>query len=299
MHWSRSLIFKTLLWTAALATASLLALAGYGKARWNAGTTQLLNRLDAAQVKSAPQLYNAKELEGLPAPVKRYFQTVLKDGQPIITATTVQHSGTFNMSETGESWKAFTSTQRVITNRPGFDWDARVMMFPGVAAHIHDTYAAGLGSLKVALFGLITVADLPQTADLSRGEFMRYCAEAAWYPTALLPSQGVVWQAADAQSAIATFSDAGITLPLLFTFSADGLIDTVRAQSRGRLVGDVLTFAPWQGRFWNYAERGGMRVPLEAEVAWVLPDGAKTYYRSLMTAVSYEFAAPPVRKPKP
>ena len=104
----------------ALVVASA-ALVLYGKARWNAGTTQLLNRLDAAQVKSAQQFFNAKELEGLPAPVKRYFQTVLKDGPPIITAATVQHSGTFNMSATAENWKPFTSIQRVITHRPGFD----------------------------------------------------------------------------------------------------------------------------------------------------------------------------------
>lgn len=271
----------------------------YGNARWNAGTTQLLNRLDAAQTKAAPQFFNAKELDGLPAPVKRYFETVLKDGQPIITAATVQHSGTFNMGETKDNWKPFTSTQRVITRRAGFDWDARVMLFPGVAAHIHDAYVAGSGQLKVAIFGLIPVADLPASNDLSKGEFMRFCAEAAWYPTALLPSQGVVWQAVDAQSALATFTDAGITVALLFKFSADGLIDTVRAESRGRLVGSSMTYAPWQGRFSNYAERAGLLVPLESEVAWMLPDGPKTYYRSLMTNVKYDFAALNKEKPTP
>lgn len=289
----------TLLWALVFGVAVLLAMAGYGNARWNAGTTQLLNRLDAAQVQTAPQFYNAKELDGLPAPVKRYFEAVLKDGQPIITAATVQHTGTFNLGEALDNWKPFTSTQRVITNRPGFDWDARVLVFPGVAAHIHDAYVAGTGLLKVAIFGLITVADLPETADLSKGEFMRYCVEAAWYPTALLPSQGVVWQAVDAQSASATFTDAGTTLSLLFRFSGDGLIDTVHAQSRGRLVGNVMTYAPWQGRFWNYAERGGMLVPLESEVAWVLPEGLKTYYRSRMTTVSYGFARPENERPKP
>ncbi|MEW6572491.1 MAG: DUF6544 family protein [Bacillota bacterium] len=44
----------------------------------------------------------------------------------MVPAVTVEHVGTFNMSETGEQWKPFTSTQRVITQRPGFDWEARV-----------------------------------------------------------------------------------------------------------------------------------------------------------------------------
>ena len=290
---------QTLLWVAVLVTVASLALAGYGTARWNAATTQLLNRLDAAQLSSAPQFFNAAELEGLPAPVKRYFKTTLKDGQPIITAATVQHSGTLNMGETLENWKPFTSTQRIVTRRPGFDWDARVKLFPGVAANIHDTYVAGVGSLKVAVLGLITVADLPETADLSKDEFMRFCVEAAWYPTALLPSQGVVWQAVDAQTADATFTDAAITVVLRFTFSANGLIDIVRAESRGRLVGSVMTQAPWQGHFWNYAERSGMWVPLESDVAWMLPEGRKTYYRSLMTTAKYEFSAPATQGTSP
>jgi hypothetical protein len=289
---------KTLmLWVLAL-VVTCLALAGYGKARWNAGTTQLLNRLDAAQVASAPKFYNAKELEGLPAPVKRYFEKVLKDGQPIITAATVQHSGTFNMSETSSNWKPFTSTQRVTTNRPGFDWDARVRVLPGIAAHVHDAYIAGSGMLKVAVLGLIPMANLPETTELSKGEFMRFCMEAAWYPTALLPSQGVIWRAVDATSADATFTDAGMTVNLRFGFGTDGLIDTVFAADRGRLVKGTMTQAPWQGRYSNYVEKSGMLVPIQSEVAWVLPAGATTYYRSLMTTVSYEFSAPPDRKPK-
>ena len=290
---------KTLFEVIAFGVVILVALAGYGNARWNAGTTQLLNRLDAAQVKTAPQFFNAQELLSLPDPVKRYFETVLKDGQPIITAATVQHSGTFNMGEIKDDWKPFTSTQRVVTKRPGFDWDARVTLFPGVAAYIHDAYISGSGLLKVAIFGLIPVADLPATADLSRGELLRYLAETTWYPTALLPSQGVVWQGVDAQTAIATLTDGGITVSLRFGFGADGLIDTARAELRGRLVGNTVTYLPWQGRFWNYTQKSGMLVPLEAEVAWVLPEGSKPYYRGSMSAVNYDYASPANNSPTP
>jgi hypothetical protein len=51
--------------------------------------------------------------------------------------------------------------------------------------------------------------------------------------------------------------------------------------------------APWQGRFWNYAERGGMQVPLNGEVAWVLPEGMKTYWPGTTTSLNYEFANEP------
>ena len=48
--------------------------------------------------------------------------------------------------------------------------------------------------------------------------------------------------------------------------------------------------APWQGRFWKYAERAGMRVPLDGEVAWMLPEVAKTYWRGTTTSANYEYA---------
>ena len=299
MGQTKSSNWKTLAWVLALGAITMTALLGYANARWNAGTTQLLNQLDAAQIKAASRFFSRTELDGLPAPVQRYFNKVLKDGQPIITKASVQHSGTFNMAETTDNWKPFTSTQRVVTQRPGFDWDARVKMFPGVAAYIHDAYVAGSGTLKVAIFGLIPVVNLPATPELSKGELMRYLAEAAWYPTALLPSQGVVWQAVDEKSAVATITDGSITVALRFGFSESGLIDTLYAESRGRLVNDVMTYAPWAGKLWNYAERGGMLVPLESEVAWVVPSGPKPYYRGLMTTVKYDFASPNLNQASP
>jgi hypothetical protein len=262
----------------------------YGSRRWEQGTRAILTELEAARMSPSPAHYDARELDGLPAPVQRYFRAALKNGQPIVAAASVTHSGTFNMSETAEQWKPFTSKQRVITRRPGFDWDARIMMFPGVAAHVHDAYIAGEGLLRGALFGLIPVVNMADTPEIARGELLRFFAEMAWYPTALLPSQGVRWDAVDDTSARATLADGKLAVSLLFRFNADGLIDTVRAESRDRVVDGKTSSAPWQGRFWNYAERGGMRVPLDGEVAWLLPEGAMPYWRGTTTTVNYEFA---------
>ena len=280
-----------------VATLAVLAaaLTAYGSWRWNQGSTAFLARLEAARQAHAVARYDARELEGLPAPVQRYFRAALTDGQAIVTAVSIRHAGTFNMSASGAQWKPFISQQRVITQRPGFDWDARVMMFPGVPVHVHDAYVAGAGVLHGAVLGLVTVVNMADTPEMARGELMRYFAEAAWYPTALLPSQGVRWEAVDESSAHATLSDGPLTLTLLFRFNADGLIDTVRAESRGRAVDGKTVNAPWQGRYWRYAMQDGMRVPQEGEVAWLLPDGDLPYWRGTTLSATYEFANAPVR----
>jgi hypothetical protein len=273
-----------------LALVVLVAVRLYGASRWDSGTRRLRERLEAARVPIQPITFQAAELEGLPAPVQRYFRAALTAGQPLVAAVRIEHTGTFNMSADAEQWKPFTSTQRVITRRPGFDWDARVAMMPGLPAHVHDAYVAGEGILHAAVLGLVTVADLKGTGDVAQGELMRWFAESAWYPTALLPSQGVRWEAVDDRSARATMTDGGLTMTLLFRFNDEGLIDTVRAESRGRTVGDKVVPTPWEGRFWSYEVRDGMRVPLEGEVSWMLPEGPKPYWRGRITVLAYELA---------
>ena len=80
----------------------------------------------------------------------------------------------------------------------------------------------------LSLAPAIPLADERGVAALAEGELMRYLAEAAWYPTALLPSQGARWQALDERSARATLSDGSLTLDLSFEFNDAGSPTVVR-----------------------------------------------------------------------
>jgi len=264
--------------------------ATYGSWRWNKETAQMRARLEAARQLPATRRYDVREIALLPAPVQRYFRAVLQDGQPIVTAASVGHSGKINMGETNANWKPFTSNQRIVTQRPGFDWDARIMMLPGVPVHVHDAYIAGRGVLRGAVAGLVPVAKEEDSPELAPGELLRFFAEAAWYPTALLPSQGVQWQAVDDTSARATLVDSAISVSLTFVFRPEGPIDTIRAESRGRTVDGVTVGRPWVGRFWNHEVKSGMLVATEGEVAWILPGGPWPYWNARNTSMAYEFA---------
>ena len=120
---------------------------------------------------------------------------------------------------------------------------------------------------------------------------MRFFAEAAWYPTALLPSQGVRWQAVDDTCANATIVDGPLTLTLLFRFNDAGLIGSCRAEARGAMVGKNMVMLPWEGNWSNYQTRDGMTVPLTGEVAWIKPEGRKPYFLGTVTSLTYAFAS--------
>lgn len=267
-----------------------VGLVALGSSRWQAATQAQMVRLEAARMPAGASRYDAREIDSLPAPVQRYLRAVLKDGQPLIAAATFELAGKINMSTTGENWKPFASWQRAVVCRPGFLWNGRVAMLPGLAAHVHDSYIAGVGTLHAAMLGLFTVAQVQGGGEMARGELMRYFAEMVWYPTALLPSQGVRWEAVDDRSAKAKLVDDPITLTLLFRFDETGLIASVHADARGAGFGKDMVMLSWDCSVSNYQLHHGMMVPTRGEAAYLRPEGRKPYFFGNLTSLVYEFA---------
>jgi hypothetical protein len=288
-------------WAFAALVVLVFALAAWGQWRWAAATQALVDRLTAARVPPLITRYDARELAGLPAPVQRYFRAVLKDGQPIVTSAAVDHVGRFNLGTAGEQWWPFTSHQEVATRRPGFVWNAGIAMLPGLSVRVHDAYVAGEGVLNPAVLGLFPLGGSGNAdkATLARGELIRYLAEAAWYPTALLPSQGLRWTPVDPRSADATLVDGRLRITMRFHFDAEGLIESARVEERGALIDNRIVMTPWEGRWSNYQWRDGMRVPMTGEAAWLGADGRRPYWRGTIVTLSYGFAEPTPAKPAP
>lgn len=282
------LLKTTLLLTLLLVTIALVV-HFVGQTSWRSSIQLLQTELTGGAATPSVSVYSVQELEGLPEPVQRYFQAVLADGQRLVRNARVRHRGFFNMGQVEDNWQPFRSDQMVVTNPRGFIWDASIRMVPGIQVFVVDAYVAGRGVLAAKLFGLFTVMKQPESPQLNQGELLRFFAEAAWYPTALLPSQGVEWQAVDANRAIAILADGGTTVSLTFTFNEQGLIESVRSEERFREINGEQVASPWEGRFWDYQEREGMLVPSAGEVAWLLPEGPKPYWRGEITDIHYDY----------
>lgn len=257
-----------------------------GKVVWPGRVAEWQRRMAAAEVPVAGR-YDPAMLAGLPAPVARYLEAVLVPGQPMVARVSMAHEGTFDMGTEAAKWRDFSSTQQVTVARPGFVWDGKIGMAPGMPVRVIDAYAGGEGALIAKIFGLVPVARLEGGGAIAEGELLRWLAEAPWYPTALLPGQGVEWTAIDDRSAEARVTDGAVTVSLVYRFGPDGLVEGVRAASRGRTVGSDIVPTPWVGRWWGYRRRGGMMVPTEGEVAWELPQGLRPYWRGRVTELRY------------
>lgn len=265
-------------------------LAALGVWRWSEATRALVQRLDATSVPRRTRRYGEHEIADLPTPVRRYFELVLTDGQPMIRAADIALEGTINMSLEAPQWKPFTSEQHVVTNRPGFIWNAKIMLFPDFPVRVHDAYVAGEGILRPSMLGLFSLGAVQSTGEPARGELMRWLAESVWYPTALLPEQGVEWQAVDATSAQATLSDGSVRVTMLFRFGEDGLVCGIHVEARGGLTDGKTVMMPWEGQFGDYRRQSGMMIPYYGEVAWITPQGERPYFRGSLMQVTYRLA---------
>jgi hypothetical protein len=236
-------------------------------------------------------------LEPLPPPVVRYFRRVLRDRQPAIRVARLLQRGQFRSKESVDpaaGWRPFTATQVFSADPPGFVWDARIRMAPFMDVQVRDACVDGRASMVAALLAVIPVVDESDRDELREGALHRYLAESVWFPTALLPRDGIEWSEIDDSHARATLTDGNTSVSLDFEFAPGGEI--VAAFTPGRLralSGQAGQYErrPWGGRYGRYEDREGIRVPTEAEVYWVTEGREQPYYRGRLVSVEYEYDA--------
>jgi len=233
------------------------------------------------------------QLDQLPPAAARYFRFALTEGQPLVRTAMIEHAGTFLMKLGGRRSR-FTSRQFFSARRPAFVWDARIQMVPLVPMMVRDSYLAGRGAILGRMGGLVTMVNQAGAPELASGALMRWLAEAVWFPTALLPSNGVEWEAGEDGTARATIRDGGASATIEMHVGESGQVERIRAD-RYRDDQGVSVLTPWSVRVREYGRVSGMMIPLAGEVEWSLPEGRLVYWRGRVTGTRYELAGAPVR----
>jgi hypothetical protein len=288
MRLARARAVASLAPAAALTTFALAVGVALGRRREARMTSQEVDRLLADGRNRRPTPSTGRRLDDLPTPVQRYFDSVFEDGPAPIRSVRIEQEGTLRLEDADSPWKRFTATHRATVRRPGFVWDATVDLVPGVSVRVRDSFVDGDGSARVALFGALPVAGASPGPELNEAALQRYLAEAVWYPTALLPRNGVRWNPVDDRTARATLAVGGTTASLTFSFSESGEVERVHADRRYRSVGGRFEPTPWTGTWRDYEVRNGVRVPTEGEVVWHLPAADLRAWRGRATAIEFE-----------
>jgi hypothetical protein len=187
----------------------------------------------------------------------------------------------------GDSWRPFTAEQVISIREPGFAWLARMQAAPLVSVRVLDCCVGGAGLLEARLFGSLPLARAAG-AQATKGELMRYLAELAWAPHAMLRNPQLAWREIDAATVeVSAESQAGpARVRLIFE---NGDITRIEADDRPLMVGRRIIPTRWQGRCCDYREMNGCRIPTRAVVSWLLEDGPFEYWRGRVTAFSMKY----------
>ena len=268
---------KNTLWLLAAALATPILGIAVGRAV-AAHRLRRAVRMLLAPAADAPALtYHAAQLAGLPAPVQRYFRHVLTEGQPYLRGLRLRHDGRFK-TDLKKDWMVITGEQYIAAEPAGFIWQGTTRWFVA-----RDAYEAGRGSLRVRLLGAVPVVN-GHGPHYDAGELLRWLAESAWLPTALLPGAGIAWAAVDEQSARLTFTQNGQSASLLMHFNERDEIETCEAM---RYFDDT-SQRPWVCRYAQYRHWHGVLIPTVGEAAWVVDGQEQSYARFVVRELEYE-----------
>ena len=213
--------------------------------------------------------------ERLPAPVYDLaLRLGVKPDENRSTVTLAQ-TGLIKRNIDTESWMAFTATQTISTRVCEFDWRAQAGPFGMISAR--DALKDDEGRFDIMALGVIPIARAEHSAALMRGELMRYLAELAWAPHAILLNTALRWRV-DGPDTLAVNAGTGATASeVLLSLDNDGRIAGGFAADRPRSATAPILPTPWRGRFSDYRKHSGLWLPFVGEVGWEI-DGKEEIY---------------------
>lgn len=200
-----------------------------------------------------------------------------QDAPPIVSLT---QTGRMKRDLDADSWMAFTACQTISTHASAFEWRARAGPLGLISAV--DALRADEGRFDIMALGIIPLARARHTPALMRGELMRYLAEIAWAPHAILHNHALDWQVIDAETLSVSAGVDETKSQVLLSLDSEGRIGAAFAADRPRAATAPLLPTPWRGHFSDYRLHHGIWVPFSAQVAWEIDGRARPYWQGCL-----------------
>jgi len=226
------------------------------------------------------------ELVHLPAVVQQYLRTAGAVGQPRIHNFRARFRGQIR-SGPAARWMRFTSEQ---VN--GFDEPSRLFLMDasmfGVPVQALHQYLGPSATMRVKVASLLELADA-RGPDMDRAETVTLLNDMCVLAPGTLITRSIRWEAVDARTVRAFFSNAGHTISAELSFNGSGELIDFRSDDRLRSAPDGKTFTRtrWSTPVSDYRAFGPRRVSIHGEARWHAADGEFAYGRFELEAIEY------------
>jgi hypothetical protein len=143
-----------------------------------------------------------------------------------------------------------------------FEW--RAFTGPLGLITVVDALKNGEADLEVRLLRHVRIASVKGGASSAKGEIMRYLAEIAWAPDAILHNHSLIWTVIDGRTLRVSAGQDRTRGELELRLDAKGRIECVFASDRPRKEGSGFVERPWHGRFSDYRRHQERWLPFGA-----------------------------------
>jgi hypothetical protein len=215
-------------------------------------------------IKSNPDhtAFTADMVAALPTPVQLYFLHAIAPGTPLARGVQLEMQGSLKV---GQKWMPMRA--REILSAKGFVWKAAIGQ--GLLTILGaDYYARGKGRVHFSLWGIWPVADA-ESSDTTRSALGRLAGELIWLPSALLPQQGVTWEALENNTIQASLAIDGEPVTLTLEIAPDGRLLKLSFPRWGDQTADGSpAYIPFGGEIQAEQTFGGFTIPSQVRVGW-------------------------------
>jgi hypothetical protein len=239
---------------------------------------------------SAPLVTEA-DLARLPDPVQRYLRATGMVGQPRIRNCRFRFRGRIR-SGPDATWMPFLADQQSFADEPTrlFLMHATLLGVPVQAFH---RLTGGHATMRVKAAGAITIVNA-SGPDMDRAEAVTLFNDMCLLAPGTLLEPGIVWEAADAHTAKARFTNGAQTISAMLFFDGEGLLCNFISDDRLRSAPDAKTFVPqrFSTPVSEYRRFGAYRLAARAEARWHPPEGEFAYGEFDVLEVVYNVREP-------
>jgi len=248
--------------------------------------------VDAALARStsAPVPLGDSDLNHLPPPVQQYVRRAGAVGAPRVRNLRARIHGRIRSGRTSR-WIPLSAQQFNF-----FDEPARMFYLTGsmlcVPVRGYHRYIGASATMQITAAGMITVANAAGP-EMDQSETVTMFNDMCLMAPAALIDPTIRWEAADARTARAAFTNAGHTIHAELSFDAAGDLIGFRSYDRCQAAPDGRSFSrlPWSTPIRGYRTFGGFRLPGGGEGRWHDAHGEYAYIELTIDEVAYNVRA--------
>lgn len=247
---------------------SLLAVAiGLQLWRWTDNRRAGRARARLARLGEGPvSSYDPSLVEDLPEPARRYFAYTIAPGAPVRTVTEIRMRGEIGLGTKDKPNYLPMHAEQILAPPHGLVWELRagkgLMHISG-----SDGFDGETSWVRFWLLNSVPIVRAGGSIDHVRAAFGRVVAEAVfWAPAALLPGNGVSWDAVSANIARATVTHDDMVQTVDVTVAEDGRPEMV-VIPRWTDANPERTYRlqPFGGFLSEFGEFDGYKLPTRVE----------------------------------